>query len=181
MLRGKYVAGGRYRPTAGLWAFIVVVVCACSQALALDALPKPQGPVILTVSGNIEVTNSERGAEFDREMLEAFGFTEVRTTTSWTDGVQVFEGVLARAVLDRVGAKGSTVTATALNDFVAPVPMDHFRQYDVILATIMNGKQMEVSDWGPIWIVYPRDDYPELLGSKFNDHWVWQLRELRVE
>jgi hypothetical protein len=181
MLRDKDVAGSRCRATRGLWAFVLLAGMGCSPVLALDPLPQPQGPVILTVSGNIEVTNSERGAEFDREMLEALGFIEVRTTTSWTDGVQVFEGVLARAVLDRVGAQGTTVTASALNDFVAPVPMDHFRQYDVILATIMNGKQMEVSDWGPIWIVYPRDDYPELLGSKFNDHWVWQLRELRVE
>jgi hypothetical protein len=45
----------------------------------------------------------------------------------------------------------------------------------------MNGKQMEVSDKGPIWIVYPRKDHPELQDSKFNDRWVWQLKEMRVE
>jgi hypothetical protein len=84
-------------------------------------------------------------------------------------------------VLDRVGASGDTVIATALNDFVSPVPMSEIRKYNVLLATTMNGKQMEVSDKGPIWIVYPRNDNPELQDSKFNDRWVWQLRELRVE
>ena len=156
------------------------VLCA-PLAYAQEPLPAPKGPPILLVSGNIEVTNSERGAEFDREMLAALGVTTIETTTSWTDGVQVFEGVLARTVLDRVGASGETVVATALNDFVSPVPMSEIRKYNVLLAMTMNGKQMAVSDKGPIWIVYPRNDHRELQDSKYNDRWVWQLRELRVE
>ena len=152
-----------------------------SAAYALDPLPPPQGPVILVVSGNIAVTNAGENAEFDREMLYALGMSKVETTTSWTDGTQVFEGVLARLVLDRVGASGTQLVATALNDFVAPVPMSDLQKYDVLLATIMNGKQMEISDKGPIWIVYPRNDNPELQDTKYNDRWVWQLRELRVE
>jgi hypothetical protein len=152
-----------------------------APAMALDPLPPPQGPVILSVSGNIEVTNTERGADFDREMLYALGLTQVNTTTAWTDGEQAFEGVLMRAVLERLGAQGTTITATALNDFVAPVPMDEVQRYDVLLATVMNGQEMQVSDKGPIWIVYPRSDNPELQDAKFNDRWVWQLRELRVE
>ena len=160
---------------------LVLLMCSSTLANALEPLPAPTGSPILVVSGNIEVTNSERGAEFDREMLTALGLTTVETTTSWTDGNQVFEGVLARTVLDRVGASGDTVIATALNDFVSPVPMSEIRKYNVLLATTMNGKQMEVSDKGPIWIVYPRNDNPELQDSKFNDRWVWQLRELRVE
>jgi hypothetical protein len=152
-----------------------------SGAYALDPLPQPQGAVILLVSGNIEITNSEQGAAFDREMLYALGKSQVETSTSWTDGNQQFEGVLARVVLERVGAEGTTAVATALNEFVAPVPMEEIKKYDVLLATHMNGKQMEVSDKGPIWIVYPRDDHPELQDAKFNDRWVWQLKELRVE
>lgn len=164
----------------------VLLVMALTAALAgaawaLDPLPAPTGPIILTVSGNIEVTNSEQGAQFDREMLAALGLSEVSTTTSWTDGVQVFEGVLARLVLDRVGAEGTTMIATALNDFTSPVPIDEVQRYEVLLAMSMNGEQMQVSDKGPLWIVYPRNDYPELMDSKFNDRWVWQLRSLRVE
>jgi hypothetical protein len=158
-----------------------VLVLGGSAAYALDPLPAPQGPVILLVSGNIEITNSAQGAQFDREMLYALGKTIVETSTSWTDGEQQFEGVLARAVMERVGASGTTVIATALNDFVSPVPMQEIEKYDVLLATHMNGKQMEVSDKGPIWIVYPRKDHPELQDSKFNDRWVWQLKEMRVE
>lgn len=162
-------------------ALIALLGMGSMAAFALDPLPAPKGPVILLVSGNIEITNSLEGAQFDREMLHSLGTSVVETSTSWTDGDQRFEGVLARVVLDRVGASGTTLIASALNDFVAPVPMAEVRRYDVLLATSVNGKQMEVSDKGPIWIVYPRNDHPELQDSKFNDRWVWQLKELRVE
>ena len=152
-----------------------------SPARAADPLPAPQGPVILLVSGNVGVTNTPEGAAFDREMLIALGQTEMRTTTPWTDGVQVFEGVLARAVIERVEAQGTTVKAAALNDYTVEVPMDDFLNYDVLLATQMNGEEMHVSDKGPIWIVYPRDDVPELQNRELHERWVWQLKSLQVQ
>lgn len=157
----------------GLWAGAV--------ALAADPLAVPQGPVILSISGNIEVTNAADRADFDREMLIDIGIREIHTTTTWTEGVQVFEGTLLRDVLDRVGASGMQIVATALNDFKSTLPMDEVERYDVLLALKANGTEMQVSDKGPIWIVYPRDAHPELQDEKFNDRWVWQLRELRVE
>ena len=152
-----------------------------SEAQDFEALPVPVGEVILVVTGKIAVTNVEDRAEFDRQMLENLGLSQVRTTTDWTDGTQVFEGVLARKVMERIGAEGTVAVATALNDFVSRVPLDELRRYDVLLAMRQNGTEMQVSDKGPIWIVYPRSDNPELQDPKFNDRWVWQLRELRVE
>ncbi len=170
---------GRATAHALLSAFLLLL--AGSLALAADPLPEPQGPVILVVTGNISVKNSDKGAEFDRDMLYALGPTEIRTTTTWTDGVQVFEGVLARKVFERVGAQGTTVMATALNDYTAPIPMEDFQNYDVLLAMKMNGEEMKVSDKGPIWIVYPRDDQPVLQDTLYNERWVWQLKGLGVE
>lgn len=160
---------------------IALMLLMAQPVLAQEPLPVPKGAVILTISGNIAVSNRDGAADFDREMLVALGMTSVETTTAWTDGPQKFEGVLARAVLQRVGARGTTVIATALNDFVAPIPMDELQRYDVILAMVMNGAEMQVSDKGPLWVVYPRNDHVELLDPKLNDRWVWQLRSLAVE
>jgi hypothetical protein len=99
--------------------------------LALDPLPEPTGPVILTVSGAIDVTNSEDGADFDREMLYALGLSDLVTTTAWTDGPQTFRGVPLQVVLDRVGAAGTTITATALNDFMTDIPYVEADKYDM--------------------------------------------------
>jgi hypothetical protein len=146
-----------------------------------EPLPTPEDPIFLTLTGNIKVTNEDNGAAFDRQMFYALGATELRTTTPWLDGVQVFKGVLARTLFDRVGAEGSTVVATALNDYTVSIPMDDFQNYDVLLATEMNGEEMRISDKGPIWIVYPRDDHPELRERRISERWVWQLKALEVQ
>jgi len=137
--------------------------------------------VILLVTGNIGVTNTDGGAAFDRQMLYDLGLTEVETSTPWTDGVPSFTGVLARTVLERVAAEGATVKASALNDYTVSIPMEDFQNHDVLLATEMNGQEMQVSDKGPIWIVYPRDDVPELQDRRLHDRWVWQLKAMHVE
>ncbi len=170
---------GRVNVAATVLAAMMVLMH--PAAWAAEPLPAPEGPVILVVSGNIEVTNTEEGAAFDREMLTELGLTEIQTSTPWTDGVQVFSGVLARTVLERVGADGSAVLASALNDYTVEVPMEDFQAFDVLLATTMGGEEMKVSDKGPIWIVYPRDSHPELQDRRLHDRWVWQLKALRVQ
>ncbi len=165
-------------------ALVLLALAPSLAAFAQEGEPlaAPTGQVILTVSGNIGVSNSEDGsAVFDRDMFNALGKTEIQTSTPWTDGVQTFSGVLARDVMERVGAEGSVVVASALNDYKVEVPMEDFQQYDVLLATEMNGEEMQVSDKGPIWIVYPRDGIPELQDRRLHDRWVWQLKALQVQ
>ena len=145
-------------------------------------LSQPAGPVILRVSGRIRETNAEGGvARFDRPMLEALGVQKLTTSSAWTTGPTEFEGVLASAVLDAVGAEGTAVHATALNDYAVTIPIDELRRYPVLLALKMNGQYLKIMDKGPIWIVYPRDQYRELQDSLTDKKWVWQLHELQVE
>jgi hypothetical protein len=101
------------------------------------------------------------------------------TSTSVTEGVNRFEGVLMRDLLDKVEARGETVVATALNDYVVEIPMDDFHDYDVIAALAMDGERLLPRDKGPIWIVYPRDDFEELQDIRYDYRWVWQL--IRIE
>ena len=162
-----------------------MVLCAICLAWAAPAwaeqLPQPQGEVILAVSGRIENSNSPEGAFFDRAMLEALGTEKLRTSSPWTDGVVEFEGVPARAVMRAVGAAGERAVASALNDYQIDIPLQDFENYPVLFALKMNGRDLTVRDRGPIWIVYPRDDYPELRNERVNARWVWQLSGLTVE
>lgn len=160
---------------------IALFLVAATAAAAAEPLPAPTGKVILEVKGNIAVTNAPGAAEFDRDMLYALGMTTVKTTTAWTDGVQTFDGVLLSAVLDRVGAAGTTIRATALNEYAADIPFEEAATFGVLLASTMNGEEMTVRDRGPLWVVYPRDTTAALMEPRYNDRWVWQLRELVIE
>jgi hypothetical protein len=51
----------------------------------------------------------------------------------------------------------------------------------VLLAMRMNGQALTPRDKGPIWIVYPRDDYAPLRDPKINDRWIWQLKAIDVK
>lgn len=167
----------RYRAFVG--AFFAVFL-APVVAGAATALPQPEGAVILTVSGNVAHPNAVSGAEFDREMLADFPQHEIRTTTEWTDGVKTFRGPLVRDLLDSIGASGTSVVATALNDYAVEISIREFQAYAVILAVSMDGEELTVRDKGPIWIVYPRDQHRELQGPEMNDRWIWQLRSLEI-
>ena len=148
--------------------------------LAQSTIAPPQGPVLLTISGAITNTNGEGVAKLDREMLLSLGLHELKTTTSWTDGVKTFRGVLASDVMEYVGVYGTKVTATALNDYVVEIPVSDFEKYGVVFALWMDGEQLTRRNKGPIWPVYPRDDFPELMNRSSDKKWIWQLVTMEI-
>ena len=136
---------------------------------------------LLTVTGHISRPNQGDAAVFGRADLEALGLHELRTSTAWTEGVVTFEGVRLCDVLDAAGADGVVIEAHALNDYIVQIPADDCRKYPVLLAMRQNGRVLSVRDRGPLWIVYPRDDFPELATDIVNTRWVWQLDRLGVK
>lgn len=162
---------------AALPFFLVFLVAGFAVA---DTIPKPKGDVVLRVEGNISNSNAPSGVQFDRSMLDSLGRHSLKTSTSWTDGVPTFEGVRLADVLAKVGAKGKTIIATALNDYSVEIPKSDATTYNVLLADTMNGKKLSLRDKGPLWIVYPRDQHAELNTESFNDRWIWQLGKLEI-
>jgi hypothetical protein len=159
---------------------LLVSLVGAGSAFAVDPLPLPQGTVLLTISGEIEQTNAPGQARFDRAMLEALGHLSYTTSSEVSDKPMKFEGVPLRAVLERVGAKGTTMKATALNDYKVAIPMVDL-QFEPILAMKVEDKIITARDKGPLWIVYPRDQRPVLQDVKYDSRWVWQLIKLHVE
>lgn len=145
-----------------------------------DMLVDPAEEIVLTMTGNIGLTNRDGPAVFDQAMLDALPRTVLETRTVVTDGVKRFDGFLMRDLLDHVGAEGEIVTARALNDYVIDIPMADFERFDVLVATHMDGERLLPSDKGPLWIVYPRDAHAELQDIRYDYRWVWQLVELEV-
>ncbi|WP_421852940.1 hypothetical protein [Marinomonas sp.] len=150
--------------------------------LQAQALSKPTGPVILTVTGNITNTNThEKTAEFDRDMLMSLEVINQHTVTPWSEGVDLYRGPLLRSIMSAVGAQTDTLSMTALNDYSAIVPKKDGDDYDVILAMEMNGKVMSVRDKGPIFLLYPFSDDPSLNNEVIHNRSVWQIKSIDVE
>jgi hypothetical protein len=173
-----------------------VLVLVGAAASAQEALPA--GPVVVTVAGKIsrpnrgpvdpfmdgffayaEVTFEEARA-FDVAALEALGTRRITTRYPKWPRAYAFEGPLLGDVLAAAGAEGTVVKVTALDGYAAEIPMAEVSKYPIVLALKRDGRYLGIGDRGPAWIVWPRDDYPELQ-ARDETAWVWSAYLIVVE
>lgn len=143
-------------------------------------LPAPTGEVLLTISGNISVTNGDGVAQFDRALLEALAQRTTNTETPWFEGTRDFSGPLGHAILYAVGAQGDMLRVVALNDYAAEVPTIDFRRHPVILATHVDEQELTIRKKGPLFLIYPFDERPELFNEVYFGRSVWQIARIEV-
>jgi hypothetical protein len=148
---------------------------------AMAEIAPPKGEVILTINGAIAQTNSPDGATFDMEMLQALPASGFETSSNWTVGKNRFDGVPLKALLDAVGAKGGTITATALNNYSVQIPIEAIEDNAPIVAYHIDGQTFSRRDKGPLWIVFPYDAGPEYQTELVYGWSIWQLAILTVE
>lgn len=146
-------------------------------AFALDA---PAGPVVLTVSGNVSQPNAGPRAAFDMGMLERLPQHSLVAKTPWYAQARKFTGPLLRDVLAAAGAKGRTLRAIALNDYVVEIPAEDAARYDMIVARLLDDRPMPVREKGPLFIIYPFGDQPELRNAVYFSRSAWQLKTIDV-
>ena len=144
-------------------------------------LSLPTAEVLLIIDGAIDRANVAGEAHLDIGMLQVLPTQGLQTTTAVTDGVRRFDGFLMRDVLSLVCAKGTQVGAQALNNYSVDIPIADFHDYDVLLATHMDGERLLPSGKGPFWIVYPRDQWRQLQDIRYDYRWVWQVNRLTVK
>lgn len=145
-----------------------------------ESLEVPAGNVVLTVRGAIANTNVEQTAQFDLAMLDALTQRTTVTDTPWYEGKRSFSGPLASALFDAVGAQGTMVTVTALNDYSAEIPLEDFVQNPVILASRLDGLELSVRDKGPLFVIYPFDIAPDLYNEVYFGRSVWQVTSITI-
>lgn len=172
--------GGFCRMLRGLAIWLPLFLT--TAEVCAGGLAAPTGPVLLTVTGKLAKTNHKTGAIFDEAMLVALPQHRIETSTPWTDGIKLFEGVLFADLLDFVGIDDAkTLRATALNEYEIVTPFSEVIEYGALLAMRMDGRPLTRRDKGPIWIVYPRDSNRRIQDEHHDARWVWQLTRIDVQ
>ena len=166
--------------------------------LAPSAAEPVPGPVVLTVSG--QITNPNRGpwdefmdaffgshdvefekaAEFDINALEALGMKALNVSYPEWPRKFTFEGPLLSDVLKAAGANGSSMVVRALDGYAPEIPMADLEKYPVILALKADGRYLGLGNRGPAWLIYPRNDYPEL-AEEDDGKFVWSVYSIEVQ
>ena len=164
-------------PTRRAFGLALAALAAAGAARALEA---PGGPVVLTVRGRVAKPNQGADAVFDMAMLERLPQTSFVSRTPWYAQARKFSGPLLRDVLAAAGARGRTVRAFALNDYRVDIPYEDTQVHDMIVARLLDDRPMAVRDKGPLFILYPFDNKPELRSAVYYARSAWQLKTLEV-
>ncbi|WP_076998009.1 molybdopterin-dependent oxidoreductase [Variovorax sp. KK3] len=140
------------------------------------------GRALLVVRGSIrKFTDLQaRAFEFTEEEYMSLPQTSITTATPWTPRSR-FDGPLLSQVLAHVGASGSRVDVEALDSYRASIPMSDLKTFRPILAHSRNGNRMTARDHGPLFVMYPRDEYPKTLSTpSAQAKFIWQVRSISV-
>ncbi|MFT4065083.1 molybdopterin-dependent oxidoreductase [Paraburkholderia sp.] len=137
----------------------------------------------LDVDGNIEyqATSPHNEHIFTREELLAMPVHAIQSSTNWT-GSELWEGPLLTDVLKKAGIRGSTIRVFAYDDYSQEIPLAFIRKYEPILAYRENGRELTLKDFGPLFIIFPRDQYRKELSTITNTRrFVFQIRRIEVK
>lgn len=159
-----------WRVAAGMATLLAATAACASPVLSLD------------IDGKIRVTNNvaHTAYHFTEAQLLHLPVHEISTSTTWTPRA-TFDGPLLSDVLKTVGAYGKHIEIHALDDYTCVVPVSDADRYRVVLAYSMNGKRLKVSDFGPLFLIYPRDAYPlELTGAAGDAKFAWQIVSMTI-
>lgn len=151
-----------------------------AQPLRAQALASPDGPVVLTISGKVRLSNHRNGATFDMAMLERLPQQSFSTRTPWYTQPRKFTGPLLRDVLAAAGSHGTQLRAVALNDYRVDIPVDDAQRYDLLLARLLDDQPMPVRDKGPLFVIYPFDQHAALRNPRYYSRCAWQLKAIEV-
>lgn len=167
----------------------ILIACGCALAAPLRAegtavapiaVSEPTGPVLLTLTGQVEGQSGITSLAFDQAMLQALPQVTFTTTTIWTDGPQEFTGVSLAALMRAAQMQGKVLEATAANDYAVEIPVEAWPDTAPIIAYARNGKPMTIRDKGPLWIIYPYDSDPAYRSEVIYARSIWQLDRIEV-
>jgi hypothetical protein len=103
------------------------------------------------------------------------------TGTPWTP-VSTFEGVRVATILQKAGSRGKILSFHALNDYEVDIPVSDINNFGVILASKMNKKPLTIRNFGPYFIIYPRDKWRETLNRpEYLARFIWQVDSIEVK
>lgn len=177
-----------------LAALMIVSFVAAGTA---DTRSSPQGPVVLTIAGDITHTNRDASdakrdgffayheIEFksafvlDRATLQKLPQKEIICEPPQYDRNVTFSGPSLRDVLDLAGAEKVSLKTRALDGFAVELTAEQVASKDWILATHADGKPFGIGDKGPIWLMHTPS--AKKVPEEEEQGWPWAVFYIEVK
>ncbi len=136
--------------------------------------------VVLVVSGKHGVETQQEPLEITFSQLKGLPSETITTSTPWTEGIVTWEGVRVSTLMAYLKTPSMRFKASALDGYEIMFEGVDIEKYPIIIAYKKDGEYMSVRKLGPLWIMFPFDDYKELSPAKFRNLAVWQLTSIEI-
>lgn len=145
---------------------------------AASTIPRPESKAILTVTGSISKSNSDRGLKLDMDTLDEMPTAEATVFEPFVKHDVTFSGVMLDDLLTIAGAdrNAESLFMTALDDYTVDLATSDLEGARAMLATRENGEPIKLRAGGPVRIVFLTDG---VLGSN-PDTWIWSVKTIEV-
>jgi hypothetical protein len=155
---------------------VLLGLSAATMATDNPSLNKP----VLELDGHID--RQYQAKTLSLAELAKLDQVTLKTTTQWEKTPQVWSGVELTALLQTIGAQGTSLRVVCLNDYAVDIPLQDIKTYHPILAYRKNGNLMPVREKGPLIVIWPYDQQPEIKGQQKYHNWAaWQVKEIDVK
>lgn len=173
-------------------------------ALGIDAggamaksVASPQGAVILTIAGELTLSNRgpldpkadgflkyheitfDRAFAFDRAMLEDLPLNEIEAQPPQYSAPAIFKGPLLKDILKALGAEGASIQTRALDGFAVDLSAEDLAGKDWTLALGANGRPFGIGDKGPLWLMHTPSAIK--VAEEEEQRWPWALFFIEVK
>lgn len=131
-------------------------------------------------------TTTGKTVQMNWQQLEALATTHIKTTDANNvirpHQVFDFRGVPVSLLLKKFGYQPhvTEVTFIAYNSYQVTVNLQDLIKYPIILAIANNGKPISRNQGGPIYLVFPQTQYPQLQQPYPESYWVFYVSNMIV-
>ncbi|NDW05121.1 hypothetical protein [Jiella pacifica] len=130
----------------------------------------------------VSVTAGGRTMTFSRNDLAALPQTRFETKAPWIATPAVFEGPSVAALLRAFAPEATFERAEigALDDYMVAAEVPRLVADGAIFAIRQDGAFMPVAQKGPVLVIFPFDDRPELQDKSHFGLCIWQISQIRL-
>ena len=103
--------------------------------------------------------------------------TVIKTGTPWHVET-TFSGLSGADFVRIAGVHGDELIVRAINDYQTTIPVIDLVERGVLFVTRMNGKRIGIREKGPVFVIYPFDQHPELKTEVYIGRSIWQIGKI---
>ena len=186
-----------------LFAILLINITACDKYPNQDQLNQWHQETLIEnqrLSELYEVTNKQRQWQlvikgetgnneiynFDWSELESLANTYVPTEEPHPGKIETianFKGVLVSQLVDMAGIKDDVEEIIFVCDdsYIVAVNFEDIKKYNIILAIEKDEKPIPRTEGGPLFLVFPHSQFPELKEKYPATHWAFYVTHLIAE